>query len=190
MVDTYDGNFPKEGYVYFHSVENVICVWSIGIIFLLLMTLYETILIKKEMAVRFIYGESLKNIVAKRIMSDIIFYVGYSAGIALILKKIFNVNVEYLIEVSGLCVGIYCVVNSLMYLRLIFTDYKSSLSRGKGNRAVLNISYIYKTVTIIIIALVTSVCTEMIIGGVNFWRQKEFFKEYSNYSYLSITSYD
>lgn len=190
MVDTYDGNFPKEGYTYFHSVRNVICVWSIGIVFLLLMTLYETILIKKEMAVRYIYGESLKNIVIKRIISDIILFVGCSVGTTLVLKNIFNVNAEYLIEVSTLCVGIYCIVNSILYLRLIFFDYKSFLNRGKGNRTVLNISYIYKIITIIIIALVTSVCTEMIFEGVNFWRQKEHFKEYSKYSYLSITSKD
>lgn len=190
LVDTYDGNFPNEGYIYFHSARNVICVWGIGIIFLLLMTLYESTLLKKEMAVRFIYGERLSDILAKRIILDIIFCIAYSGAITLILKNIFDVNIEYLIGISGICIVIYCILNSLIYLRLLFIDYKSSLSRGKGNKTVLNISYIYKTVTIIVIALVTSVCIEMIMEGINFWKQKDFFEEHSNYSYLSISSHD
>lgn len=190
VIDTYDGNFPKEGYVYFNSIKNIICVWGVGIVFLLLMTLYETALLKKEMAVRFIYGERLRNIVLKRIVLDIIFCVGYSILIALILKYIFNLNIDYQINISGMCIAAYCVLNSLIYLRLLLIEYKSSLSRGKGNRTVLNISYIYKTVIIVVIALVASFCTEMIVEGINFWKQKDFFEEYSRYSYLSISSDD
>ncbi len=72
MINIYDGNFPKEGYIYQHSARNAVCIWGVGILFLLLMTLYETMLLKKETAVRFIYGESLKAIVLKRILCDIL----------------------------------------------------------------------------------------------------------------------
>lgn len=190
LIDIYDGNFPHEGYTYFNSIGTVSAVWSVGILFLLLMTLYEVVLIKKEVAVRFIYGENLGNIVFKHILSDVLFAAGYSCGIAIILKQVFNMTVDYLYEISLICIIGYCIINSLLYVRMFFMNYQKTLSRAKGDKAVINVSYIYKVVTIVVMVVVMTFSVEMIVKSIDFWKQKDFFEEYDNYSYLSVSSED
>lgn len=190
LVDIYSGNIPKEGYVYFNAERTVACVWGVSVGFFLLLTLFETILLKKEITVRFIYGESVSNIIFKRILTDCLFYIGYFGLNIVILKRIFNIYVDYLIYFSVLCLVIFCMINSLLYIRLFFIDYKSSLSRGKGNKTVLNVSYLYKTVTVVIITCVMSMCIEMIVKGVEYWHQESFFKQRNDWDYISISSDD
>lgn len=190
LIDKYGGNSPKEGYTYFNSTGAIACVWIIGILLFLLLTLFETVLLKKELVVRFIYGESLANIIAKRIICDLIVYVSYCTLIAVILSSAFNIQVDYRISITVICFIIFILLNALLYLRLIFIDYKSSLSKGKGNKSVLTISYLYKAITIVVITLVMSICIEMIARGMAYWQQKNFFEEFNNYSYVSISSED
>ena len=190
LIDKYGGNSPKEGYTYFNSAGAIVCVWIIGILLFLLLTLFETVLMKKEMVVRFIYGESLINIIAKRILCDLIVYASYCILIATALNFIFNIQVDYRIGITVACLIVFMIFDALLYLRLIFIDYKSSLSRGKGNKSVLTVSYLYKTVTIVVITLVMSICAEMIAEGMAYWQQKSFFEKFNSYSYVSISSKD
>ncbi|MDE6313413.1 MAG: hypothetical protein K2M46_07285 [Lachnospiraceae bacterium] len=190
LIDIYSGNMPKEGYVYFHAVRTIACGWGVGIGFFLLLTLFETVLLKKEIVVRFIYGQSLAHMILKQIAADWIFYIGsFVAGNA-ILKKVFAVSVDYCMAFSILCITIFCIFNSLLYLRLFFIDYKSSLSRGKGNQRVLKISYMYKIITVVIVVCVMSVCIEMIVSGVQYQHQKPFFAKHNRWEYVSISSGD
>lgn len=190
LVDTYSGDVPKEGYVYFHAARTVSCMWGVGIGFFLLLTLFETILLKKEIIVRFIYGESLSSIIFKHIITDCLFYV-CSFGVTIItLKKIFEIYVDYMITFSIICIAIFCIINSLLYIRLFFIDYKSSLRRSKGNQRVLKVSYVYKTITVVIVICVMSIGIEMIVSGMEYWYQKPFFQEHKGYEYVSISSND
>lgn len=190
IIDTYGGNMPKEGYTSFNSTETIVCIWIIGILLFLLLTLFETVLLKKELVVRFIYGESLVNIISKRIVCDLFVYTGYCTLISVILGLFFDIQVNYQIATSIICFVVFIILNSLLYLRLIFIDYKSSLSRGKSNKSVLTISYFYKAITIVIITLVMSICIEMIAEGIGYWKQKSFFENVNTNSYVSISSED
>lgn len=188
LVDRYDGNFPKQGYRYTHSRRNIVIVWTMATIFLLILTMYETILLKKETAIRFIYGDSLKLIALKKIIQDILFSVGVYTVVIWGRKYWLNGNINYCFLISGLCLGVYCLVNSLIYLQIIFASYTSSFM--KGNKKILNVSYVYKTIVVVTLVLVMSTCSEMIFEGVSFWKQKDFFEQNKNYAYLSISSAD
>lgn len=190
LVDVYGGNFPKEGYTYFHAARNIICVWTIGLFFLLLLTIFEITLLKKEMIVRFIYGENLLGIIMKQIVCDLCFYVCYFSLAFCILKFHFHVQVNYLAQVSVFCMLVFGLLHTLLFLSMLFTNYKYALSRGKSNQVVLNVSYIFKTVTIVGVTVIMSVCVEMISDSITYWKQGSFFEARSKLSYISVSADD
>lgn len=188
LVDQYDGNFPKEGYVYFNGKRTVFLIWTIGLFLFLLLTLYETALLKKEIMIRFIYGDSLKNTVMKRILYDEFVYGLIIFASYLILKQMMHLQVDFHLPITVLCFLLFGILETLIYLRLFFADYKSDISSRKSEKAVLRISYFYKATTSIFIVIIMSASIELIIGGLSYYRQKDFFKMHDDYSYLSILS--
>ncbi|SET56142.1 hypothetical protein [[Clostridium] polysaccharolyticum] len=190
LVDIYGGSVPKIGYVSFHAIRNVMIIWAIGILFILLLTLFETTLLKKEMIIRFLYGESLSNLVLKRIICDIVACIGYSAFLFIILKYGLQIHVDYHIKISIISIISFCLLNSLVYLRILFANYKSALSMGKSDKNILKFSYAFKIGTIIVVSIMMSVGIEMIASGYGYWCQKDFFEQYKDYSYVSVAAKD
>lgn len=188
LIDKYGGSIPKPGYVYLHSIRNVIFVWVIGMLFVLLLTFFETSLLKKEMIVRFFYGESPLERMMKNIGFDCVFYWGYSAIIFCVLKFVLGINVDYHMRVTIIGLLLVSFINSLIYLRVLFTDYKSSLSIGKGDQNVLKVSYAFKIIITVLIVTLMSFSIEMAVRGCDYWKQKDFFIQQKRYSYISVTA--
>lgn len=59
LVNKYAGKFPQSGYADHENLFIIVTVWGISLELILLMTLYEVALMKKEVMVRIICGESL-----------------------------------------------------------------------------------------------------------------------------------
>ena len=186
LINTYAGNFPKTGYTYLHATRNIIVIWGVGLTFLLLMSLFESTLLKKEMMVRFLYGENLNQILVKKILGDIGFYIGVVVLVGGFLKACLHVQTDYYIGTSLISVFVFLILNSLIFWRLKWVNYKSALVSGKGNKKILAISYGFKVITLAFVTFTAAFCMNMIAEGVDFWSQEDFFKERSEYSYISL----
>lgn len=75
LVNQYAGRFPQDGSGSNENLFIVIAIWSVSLLFILLMTLYEVALMKKEVMIRIICGESLINVINKNIWLDLAVYV-------------------------------------------------------------------------------------------------------------------
>ena len=186
LVNVYGGSSPQEGYVYFDASQNAIIIWIIGMLFLGLMTLYETTLLKKEMVIRFVYGENLSSIITKRFLVDVIVYLGYFILAYGFLKYFLKLHVDYQIYITLACITIFFLLDAFIYMRLFFVDFKSSMGHINGEKRILNISYIFSSCTIIVSTLIISVCAAMAGEGIEYWLQKDFFELYRNWSYISL----
>ena len=186
LINTYSGNFPKTGYTYLHATRNIIVIWGVGLAFLLLMSLFESTLLKKEMMVRFLYGEDLNRILVRKIIEDLCFFMGVILLVGGFMRVVFHVQTDYCIGASLISVFVFLILNSLIFWRLKWVNYKSALVSGKGNKKILAISYGFKIVTLAFVTFMAAFCMNMIAEGVEFWSQKDFFKERSSYSYISL----
>ena len=70
-MERYDGNLPKPGQSYKELYLNLLSVWIPIFAVLLLMTMYEVFLQKKENAVRVVMGEDLRRIFFLSTIKDI-----------------------------------------------------------------------------------------------------------------------
>lgn len=58
----------------------------------------------------------------------------------------------------------------------------------ESSKSVLNLSYIYKIISIVLVIIVMSSCIELIHQGSDYYRQKIFFEEKKEYSYIGFGS--
>lgn len=190
LVDKYSGNFPKPGYIYLHTSRNILLIWIIGVLFFSLLSIFEVSLRKKEMILRFIHGESLGGIIGKMVISDILFFASYYFSAMIVLRRIFHVHTEYHCEVSLACLAFFCVVDVLIFVSLLFANYKKSLGNGKTSKALLRINYGFRVVISMITVIIMSVFISMILQTVNYWRQSDFFDLMRDYSFYSVAALD
>lgn len=184
LVDKYGGRFPQEGYVALNSALNISVVWSIIICLLLLITLYEVAQMRKEVVIRIISGERLQNIIYKKVISDSIFYTcAFSLLVILFLQF---TNVKYYLSLSSLLIVIFIILNSLMYLILYIGDYKKDMKSKISVKRVLKISYLYKIFTVFITVTLAAGCLTLIDEGIKFYKQKSFFEDVKDYSYVEL----
>jgi hypothetical protein len=186
LIDQYGGNFPKEGYIYFNSKQTVFLLWMIGLFLFLLLTLYETALLKKELMIRIIYGDSLKSIIISKILYNWIAYLIIILSSYSILKYVLRLQVDFHQTITTQCLLLFGLFDALIYLRLFFTSYKSDISSRTNEKKILKISYLYKFVTSLLIVIIMSVSIEFIISGLLYYQQKDFFKSHRNFSYISL----
>lgn len=183
LIDVYGGGFPEEGVEDYSNLLMVIVVWGAIVLLFLLMTLYEIAFIKKEILIKVISGNSVSHIIRKNILIDLIVYITLFISIPLVMSNITTVN--YLSNITFYFVFIFLICNSLIYCSLYITDYKKDLHSKQSSRKILDISYGYKIITVI---LSMSGCLELIRQGIDFYSQKEFFVEHADYSYVAFGS--
>jgi putative ABC transport system permease protein len=188
LVNQYAGRFPKEGTNSHENLFIVIAVWSVSLIFLLLMTLYEVALMKKEVMVRIICGESVAQIIIRNILADFVVFVAIITVIALTLSSL--TTTTYFMNVTIIAIIIFLILNSIIYIFLYLTDYKKDMSSKESSKGVLKLSYVYKVMSIVLVIAAMSSCIELIYQGVSFYNQKSFFEEHKEYSYIVFGSHN
>lgn len=186
LVNQYAGRFPQEGSGSNENLFILISIWSISLLFSLLMTLYEVALMKKEVMIQIISGESLKNVINKNIWLDLAVYVIMLTIIPLALNSF--TTPTYLIDISIIAIIIFLLLNSIIFLSLYFTDYKKDMGSREASKSVLNLSYLYKIISIVLVIIVMSSCIELIHQGADYYRQKSFFEEKKEYYYIGFGS--
>lgn len=185
LVEKYGGVLPEKGGANRETVFNITVVWSMIFALLLLMTLYETALQKKEAMVKIILGERISRIVLQNILMDAAVYSFMFISLMGILKSF--TNVLFFQSISWTCLVIFLIINSLIFTTLLFTNYKQDLATKQKAKAVLKMAYVYKACSIVLTVLVMAGFMSFIFEGIQYYRQKEFFEQRKSYKYVFIS---
>ncbi|MEE1312730.1 MAG: hypothetical protein UHS41_03110 [Lachnospiraceae bacterium] len=185
LVDVYSGKFPQDGYVSENDNMAIAFIWGIGLSFILLLSVYQIMLEKKEVAIKLIFGESLQHILLKNICSDGLFF-GSTWLIIYTIGKNF-LNLDYKNDITFLSLVLFLIIDLVINLALLKNNYQYN-SQKKKEVEVLKFSYIYKFIIIIICIILATGWIAIIVSGYNCYLQKKFYKTYQKYSYCKIES--
>lgn len=160
--------------------------WLIILFFTIMLTLYDIALLRKETLIRLISGQDLKWFAGKRAAMDGVFY-SLCFFLSLIVCGWMS-SAEYYFENSAFWMLLIGGGNAVLSFTLLLTDHKKDVYMGLRAKRVLKISYIYKTVSVLITLAICNGCARAITGGVDFYGQKEIFQDHKDYSYFMICS--
>lgn len=186
LIDKYAGNFPDQVNTSEEDFAMIIGIWAIVFTLLLLISIYDIALIKREVIVRIVSGEPLLFFIMINIVKDILFF----SIIFLVLLFVLNAFtvVTYHLMATVISFSIFLLINSLLYLRLLKTDFRKDVSSKQSAKNVLKLSYIYKCVAIVIAIFIMSGNVSLIIDGMDYYGQKDFFETYHDFNYINISA--
>ena len=149
-----------------------------------LLTLYQIALLRREVLLRIISGQDLRQFILRHAAREFIFY----GGCFLLFLLLFSLlsSPEYYLKNAGPWFFLLAVCNGSLYLLLLFTDYKKDMHIGVRARRVLKVSYVYKAVGIILTLAVITGCVRTISEAAPFYQPKEVFSHYKDYSYYQM----
>ncbi|MDR1330248.1 MAG: hypothetical protein LBK23_11670 [Oscillospiraceae bacterium] len=187
-IDDYGGNFPH-GFPDGRDTEKiyVVFLWVIAVLLLWLLTQFEIEVLKKEVVVRLINGESVGGVILKNIAADTAFFAAIPVFLALALRGVTNTFYAYDAALAAL--GVFWAANSLPFLRLFFVDYKRDIVTSAGARATVRAAYVFKTITAVLAVIILSANIELAARAVNFYSQRGFFEDNRGFSYVILPAY-
>lgn len=189
LLNKYGGTFPRKGYFYINSKRNITSIWSIGFLFFLLLSIFDISASKKKITIRIIYGESIRKIILHSLLQDVLFYCLSFFTCYCILKFLLKMHVEYYASISFICLGAFCVINSLIYLKVLHLDIRKTLE-NTSESSLLILNYFFKCfiTSLIVFSMVLSI--GVIIKAVSYRAQKSVYEEYGNYSFFTVSDLD
>lgn len=188
LIDKYAVGPVQEGAGFAENRFTINTTWAIVLSLILLLTMYEVALQKKEAVIKMVLGESLSHIVVKSILLDTVVFLSMFGVVISILQRF--TNVLFYKDISLAYFLLFLICNGAIYISLLFSDYKQDMSSKRKAKRILNISYVYKAISIIFMVLVMAGFVGFISEGLNYYGQKEFFEQKKDYSYVSFTYKD
>ncbi|MGG0239277.1 DUF1430 domain-containing protein [Bacillus rhizoplanae] len=183
LIDKYAGNHPQEGTEGFSSWP-VVAVWILVASVIVLFTLYDIISQRKENLVRVTMGEQISTIIFKNIVSDLFVFSLFFITSYFTLQ--FVSNPSYEIKISIIAFIFILFLNSLLYLSLFKYNLKETFSNSQSSNLTLIFNYGLKVISIIVTTSVLSSNLFIIHQSYNFYKQRDFFKDKKDYSYVNI----
>ena len=158
--------------------------WLIVLGTTIILTLYEIALLRKEVILRMVSGQDLRVFVLRHAIKEFVFY----CVLFLLLCLLFSIlsSLPYYLKNAAVWIFLIAMINGLLYILLLFTDYKRDIHTGVRAQRVLKISYVYKIIGIVLTLVVIAGCVQTIVEAVPFYWQKEVFSHYKNYSYYQM----
>lgn len=184
LINKYAGNHPKQGYPDKESRNNTIAIWLLIMSIILLLSFYDVISHKKENVVKVSMGERISKLILINILLDSLVFISFFIGILTILSKytytFFNFKISIILFIILLC------ANGLLYLNLYYYDVKEAFSNSQGSKNLLSLNYGLKVITTIITIFIISSNIAFIFQSYSLYKQKSFFKDYSDYYYIKL----
>ena len=184
LIDKYAGKFPIYSERSNSSRNLVITVWTIIGLLLLLLTGYDILLQQKEVCIRAAYGEPVSSMILKNILTDLSCYAGIFFLCYFFLQQ-FTI-VAFYKEISFCCFGIFLLLNSIQYLKWLFINIKDALTQKTLPTNILYVTYLIKSVTVILTILVVATNMAVISESLEYRTQKGFFEAHKDYFYTNL----
>ena len=163
---------------------SIITLCIIGAV-LLLLTLYELSLTRKEAVIAISLGEDANAIIMKNIAIDSICLLFAYVSTQALLSQCTQCHYNDTISIKLFC-GIVCL-NALLYLKIKFYSFRKAFARNTSDAELLTASYLVKflstTVTILIL-LPNCICIQK---AISYNKQETFFSELRDYNYISFS---
>ena len=184
LIDQYGGGFPKQMGSDRETIFNLLAAWSIILGLMILISLYEILYQKKEIAIKVVLGEDLRNIFLKKIISDSISYCLIFCICTVILKNYSYVLFKFSFVL--LIFGIFLLINLFLSTLIFIVNFRKhlTLSSGKG---LLSTSYCIKALATILVVFVLTTNTSVIQKSLNLYAQKSFFENHLEYEYIVLS---
>lgn len=185
LISKYGGGFPKKYGSDKELWANMLTVWFIVFVLILLMTLYEIIDSRKENAIRFFLGQSIKGLIFRHILSDFcILSLVFILGNQVLSRFTYS---PFKIEVIGAVFLGFILINSLFYGLMLHVNFKKNLSMQIKPVVLIGVNYFIKIIFTVMALLIVSGNLFSIMEGINLYGQKGFFEKYKKYSYYNIS---
>lgn len=182
LMEKYGGSLPREGLEYHSTYRDFIVVWFILFAFCLVLSLYQILSSKKEALIKVMYGESLKQIILKNILTDTLVYLVCFGLIYFIMSLFCYTN--YHLGIVLIMLAIMIVINIILNLLLLRLNIKRDLSRSSHSKNTLILNYVFKLILTIVTLCVITSNISVIANGLSYYSQKDFFEEHSDYYYV------
>ncbi len=126
--------------------DKIMIDWSVAIIIMLIITVFETAILRKEAVVSLISGRSIASYIAKVMLTDIAVYSGI---LALMFTIFYFIGYPMNFLVSCLIsFGIVVAGSLLIYLTLYISNIKKTLGGIRQGTRVLYFNYLIKTLAV------------------------------------------
>lgn len=184
LIDKYGGGFPELYGSERNTMKNIYFVWGIAFIILLLLSIYDIMLQQKEYALLMTLGKNMKLVFVKNVLEDIVCF----SALFLVIPRVIKAWTNSLFQ-NDLAMRIFLIfiIMDVIVNTLIFNiNIKKNFSNIHGNSCILKINYGIKLLTLSMALIILSVNVNMIIEGRNYYKQKEFFENHSNYYYYQL----
>lgn len=185
LISKYGGGFPKKYGSDKELWTNLLTVWCIVLVLILLMTLYEILDSRKENAIRFFLGQSIKTLIFRHILRD-----ACMLTFILILGNLLLSSITYSvfkIEVITLLFLGFILVNSLLYGLMFYVNFKKHLSMRIKPVVLIGVNYFIKIVFSVMALIIVSGNLFSIMECINLYKQNDFFEKHQNYAYYNLS---
>ena len=159
--------------------------WVLVLSLLLLLTLYELALAKKEVLLRTVSGERLARQVGGAMGLDLAVFGGLFLALGLLLNLV-TCALAYIRPIL-LVFGGFLLIDLLLHLWLFVTDYKRDIATNHAAHRVLQFSYLYKTVTAVLCMLTMAGSVTLLWNNRDMLSQRAFFREQEDWSFVTLS---
>ena len=165
-----------------------LALWCIVFSILLLMTIYESSLMKKEIVLRMVSGEKISAFVLKNIIKDSLVFILLFGLIYAVSSRI--TTASFCLKYAVFMFGIFIVLNSLLLTFRGFISYKRDIGTKVSAKRALIFSYIYKSISGVLLIVSLGLSITVIRQSFDYYSQASFFEQYKDYNFVMIGTSD
>lgn len=181
LINKYAGNHVQDGY---SGMNNAIIIWAISVGVIVMLSMFEIYIKKKESLIRVVNGEQISNIIIKNSILDAIVYIGVFAISLYLLHNYTYIYHEIRISITAMIILI--IINTLIYFSLYKLDFKNVFSNTVISNKTMNLLYFMKVITVVLTATVVSSGLVFVINYARVKSQESFFEYYKDYDYVHV----
>lgn len=185
LIDKYSGGYPRIHGSNSGLYLNLSYIWCSIFLMMLIATFYEVLVKKKELIVRTIMGYNLTIFLWKTIVSD--FLITGAIFIIVPLCIGMYTNVFFRFDFVGMLYGGYVIVNMAVYSLILQIDLKKDLANTRNTGVFICVTYVIKVITLFVVIFILSGNMILLVQGVNYWNQRQFFETHKDYDYYQLS---
>lgn len=184
LIAKYGGGFPKDYGRSKTLKESVIAILSILYLVLILLTLFELQIKKKENFVRLIQGEDILKSNLKLFLKDELILAGLSIVFYFIFSRFYYLG--FLKKALPISFIIQMLISGIIYTRAAKDIEDKGRYRMNNSKVVIRTAYVVRFFVIFILAQLIYTNALVINQGIEYARQEEFFRDNKEYSYYQL----
>lgn len=177
---------PSLGSNFGYKIVYINMFWIIAFSVILLMTIFEIVLLKRNVSVQMIMGEDLNHLVFKHIGIDFVSYLAIMSLSIIVLQPFTNVLFEF--KNTIMLFSIFIVINSLLYFTFYFMDIRKNIASKTKSKFTLKVCYVYKFLSVLGCVFVLILCFKVVSKWISYKNYGDFISTVKSYEMLVINT--